>query len=98
MRSSEHNDEVLIGLEWTLKMKQRTAVSAMPSRPVHLTSSHRVSRFLREIKHFPEKPCEFFVRLIPRYLGDAASNVNASSFLLLFLIGCGQCRGMLGLL
>ena len=60
MRSSEHNDEILIGLEWTLEMKQRTAICAMLSRSVHLTSSRRVSCFLREIKHFPEKPCEFF--------------------------------------
>ena len=70
MRSSEHADEILIGIELTIKTKQRTAVPTMLSCPIHVTSSHHVSCFLIEIELFPEKSCEFFIRLIPRYSGD----------------------------
>ena len=84
MRSSEHNDEILIGLEWTLEMKQRTAICAMLSRSVHLTSSRRVSCFLREIKHFPEKPCEFFFF----FLIHKALFFFCKLWVYLFIYGC----------
>ena len=66
MRSSKHTDEILIGIESTLKTKQRTAVPTMLSCPIHLTFSHHVSCFLIAIEHFPEKSCEFFIK----YWGD----------------------------
>ena len=54
LRSSKHTDEILIGIESTLKTKQRTAVPTMLSCPIYLTFNH-VSCFLIVINHFSWK-------------------------------------------